>query len=343
MSPQSKSLIPFIGLNYVTTGVCIIDKEFTIVFWNRRLEEWTRKSSDTAIGQKIWTPFPKLKNDKYRKRIEGVFLGGPPVIFSSQLHPDLFQSRTLTGKRAIQEATVSGFPLENGELHAIFSIEDITALSEKISQYRTMRDIARSALEEKEVLLREMHHRIKNNLYMVTSLIDLKMTGESRNEDLTAIKSQLQAIRLVHEKLYQGDSLTSIRFDTFAKELIESVFSFSSTKHPLLTIEAEDYSLQSNKAIPIGLILNEIASNALKHGFKNNIQGHLQVSLDRDTRKGRFTLSVSNNGEPFPEEITLHNAETLGLRLISSLVEQIEGTIELQRTPSPTFIIRFPR
>ena len=332
--------------DYVTVGVCIIDEAFTILWWNKRLEEWTGKKRDEIIGEKLDTLFPHFKEEKYRQRITPLFRGGAPVIFSYQLHRDLFNARTVTGDNSVQKATVSAYPGENGTYYAVFSIEDITDLSHRIEGYRKMRDDARKASAEKEMMFREMNHRIKNNLHMVSALIDLQTSKKNKKKNFDNLKNQINAVKIVHEKLYKSDALNGINAAVYLREIVEAAIPYSLKDAVNVLIDVPELFFEPRVLLPIGLICNEIATNAVKYGFRGDkhpleFRLSLNPSLHPEKEKNYYTLILSNNGNPFPEDSPFENTETLGLRLVSSLVQQLRGTIELRRSPSPEFTIRF--
>lgn len=205
--------------------------------------------------------------------------------------------------------------------------------------YRDITDQKR-ALKEKDYLMKELNHRIKNNLLMISSLINLKDAALGAQADLSDIKHQIDAIRLIHEKLFQTEEITRIDFKSYIQELLSTVFSFS--ERPVrIDNTIGDVYLETKKAIPLGLIINEIATNAVKHGFTGE-ESRFIADLKEDTAADQYILTLANTGKPFPEHIDIENPDTLGLRLIAALVEQLNGSLELQRSPHPVFTIIFP-
>jgi two-component sensor histidine kinase len=197
------------------------------------------------------------------------------------------------------------------------------------------------AEQQKDILMKEINHRVKNNLLMISSLINLKDQALGDSVDISDLARQVDAIRVIHERLSPTDDITRIRIKDYIEELIDSVFPADFTNIHIKKC-IEPVSLHSRKVVPLGLIINEIATNALKHGFVNNRQGEFLVEFKKMPSKDRYVLTISNTGIPFPKQINLENAETLGLRLISGLVDQLQGTLELQREPHPVFTITFP-
>ena len=203
----------------------------------------------------------------------------------------------------------------------------------------------KASLQEKEVLLREIHHRVKNNLQVISSLLDLQAgyTGDAKaTELLLESQNRVRTMALVHERLYQSQDLAQIDFSTYLKELTTTLF--NSYRIDGNRIGLEVYSdmiyLDIDRAIPCGLIINELVSNALKHAFPENRQGLISVQLKSADQK-QYTVIVSDNGIGLPKELDLHRTETLGLQLVSGLAVQLDATIGLQRQNGTQFEIRF--
>jgi len=198
----------------------------------------------------------------------------------------------------------------------------------------------KKAIEEKEFLMKELNHRVKNNLAMVSSLINLK---ESETEsDFSDLKSRIDVIKLVHEKLYQHNDIEHIEVKEYFQELLEAMFYSTSRWTVKIINNVEDISIPTKTAIPLGLVVNEIATNAVKYGFTDYKEARFSIDMRKDTGRKYYTLTLSNTGNPFPEEIGLENPETMGLQLISTLVAQLNGTVKLKKKPIPVFTIRFP-
>lgn len=195
-------------------------------------------------------------------------------------------------------------------------------------------------LREKDSLMREMNHRIKNNLQMVASLLRLKEAASK--VDLSDVRGQIDAVRIVHEKLRSGDNVGFINFRIQCDELLKTIFEAFSSHQVVFENRIEDVVIPTKTAIPLGLIVNEIATNALKHGFQKPGKAHFLISLAHDIEARQLVLVMSNSGKPFPRTVQLADSGTLGLQIITALVEQIDGTIELRRSPTPEFTIRFP-
>lgn len=178
---------------------------------------------------------------------------------------------------------------------------------------------------------------------LIASLINLKASSFDKDADLTDLSRQIDTISLLHEKLYKSEDTNSIRLRGYLEDLLESIF--SSYGRAALEIEIEDISISSRKAVPLGLIVNEMATNAIKHGFNSKEEPRFSITMEEEegVQDTAYSLRILNSGNPFPPEISLKNPETTGLQIVSSLVHQLDGSIELQqRHPHPIFVINFP-
>lgn len=196
---------------------------------------------------------------------------------------------------------------------------------------------------QKDFLLRELNHRVKNNLALINSFINLKETALGSPGILSDIRSQIEAIRIVHEKLYQSEDVDRIIFGEYIEEFLYTVFESFTDRQVNLQIEMCTLAIPPKEAVTFGLIVNEIATNAIKHGFRDDEKARFSVQLERSRNEEEYILSVSNSGNPFPPDVNLNNPGTFGLRIISELVAQLKGHIELLQSPGTTYKISFPR
>jgi two-component sensor histidine kinase len=197
-----------------------------------------------------------------------------------------------------------------------------------------------SSLREKEVLLQEIHHRVKNNLQVISSLLSLQAStieDPLTLEILTESQNRVRSMALIHEKLYRSESLSRIDFGDYIDGLTNHLFRTYNARADgiQLKIDVNKVYLGVDTAAPCGLLLNELVSNALKHGFPNRTGGEIYVGLEAD--RGAVTLVVRDDGVGLPVDVDIRTAESLGLQLVNTLVEQLDGTIELHRVkPSAT-------
>jgi len=217
-------------------------------------------------------------------------------------------------------------------------------LEQEITYHKDAERKISASLNEKEVLLREIHHRVKNNLQVVASLLNLQSGYVKDEQTLAVIKdsqNRIKAMALIHEKIYRSESLDRIDYGDYLVKITQSLLqSYGvSPKKITMKIHAKNIVLHIDKAIPCSLIVNELLSNSFKHAFPNDRTGEVRidVQLDGDTVR----LLYSDNGVGLPESVTLEHAESLGLRLISGLTQQLKGTVEIQRGEGTTFVIAF--
>jgi two-component sensor histidine kinase len=213
----------------------------------------------------------------------------------------------------------------------------------------------KASLKEKELLLKEIHHRVKNNLQVISSLLNLQSKGiqdASTMEMFRESQNRVRSMALIHEKLYRSDDLSRIDFGEYVRNLAAFlVRSYRANTGPIaLTVNAHDTYLGIDNAVPCGLIINELVSNALKHAFspggdrpssedkENEI--HIELRCDQDDC---LTLVVADNGVGFPTDLDFRNTQSLGMQLVNTLVNQLRGTVELVSHGGAQFKITFPR
>jgi PAS domain S-box-containing protein len=214
-----------------------------------------------------------------------------------------------------------------------------------ISRHKRSEEQIRASLLEKEVLIKEIHHRVKNNLQVVSSLLYLqskKIKDKEVENMFVECQNRVKSISLIHEKLYQTNDLTRIDFEKYLRSLVHHLFKSFGLKNSSITprIKAENVFLTMDTAIPCGLIINELVTNSLKHAFPSSKKGEISIEVTYQA-DNKFILIVRDNGVGIPEEINIHNTETLGFLLVQSLVRQIEGNLELKRGGGTEFRITF--
>ncbi len=191
------------------------------------------------------------------------------------------------------------------------------------------------ALVEKDSLLKEIHHRVKNNLQMVSSLLSLQTKNTRSKAAIEALeegKSRVKAMALIHQKLYQNDDLSVIEMQGYIESLINSVQSvYKKGGHNIsITIDAEGTELDIDRAIPFGLILNELVSNSFKYAFpENDENGKIYIHLRKNGDQGYF--EYTDNGVGLSEDTDEHTNSSMGLRLINRLVNQLQSKLNIDR------------
>lgn len=241
----------------------------------------------------------------------------------------------------------SEFPVEIG-LNPIETEDGPMVLSAivDISDRKQKEAGVRAALQEKDLLLGEIHHRVKNNLQIVYSLLDLQMARISDQTVLDMLRDSQNRIRsmaLIHQTLYESKDFAQVDFGRFLETLVPTLIaSYGSHPHSItLSIDAEPVLLPIGAAIPCGLVVNELISNALKHAFRPGNGGDIDVGLRR-VAGGDLALSVSDTGIGVPEHVNITDTGTLGLQLVVLLADQLGGIATMQRSNPTRFTLQFP-
>jgi two-component sensor histidine kinase len=216
----------------------------------------------------------------------------------------------------------------------------------EVGERRRAEEQIRASLREKEVLLKEIHHRVKNNLQIVSSLLSLQtryIEDEEVVSSLNDSRTRVESMALVHEKLYQSDDLAQIDFGEYIHTLASYVFdSFESLPQAVqLRVEADPIPMDVDVAIPCGLIVNELITNSLKHAFADRSGGEIGIEL-HPCGEGEVRLRIGDDGVGFPPEIDFRRTDSLGMQLVVDLTSQLEGEVQLVEGQGAVFEIVFP-
>ncbi len=261
--------------------------------------------------------------------------------------------RVLQGERI--EGTLYEFTAKTGELiSAEISSSPIFRDGQVIAAVNVARNITervqsetelRASLQEKEVLLKEIHHRVKNNMQIIASLLSLQsgtIEDPRTRAQFEDSQNRIRSMALVHERLYRSSDLSHIDFGAYLRDLTGHLIQGYHGKSQDIEVEilADDIHLDVDTAVPCGLIVNELISNAFKHAFPSTGRGKVEIAVQRDDQ-GWYHLSVQDNGVGLPAQVDLRESKTLGLQLVSSLTKQLKGTIDVYREPGTTVKITF--
>jgi PAS domain S-box-containing protein len=215
-----------------------------------------------------------------------------------------------------------------------------------ITERREAENRLRESLQEKELLLREIHHRVKNNLQVISSLFNLQAQTINDPKVLAALKESHNRVRsmgLVHHVMYQAADFAAIDLVDYVQTLTRSLYRSYAVdpEAVLLSVDIAHVRLGIDAAIPCGLIINELVSNALRHAYPEGRRGTLSVTLAHNS-DGTHTLTVRDDGIGLPPDLTIPPAATLGLALVETLSRQLEGTLWIDRTEGTAVSVRFP-
>lgn len=312
-----------------TDMVVKFDPEGKVLFASPSYCEVLGRTEESILGTNF-LPLVHQEDQKKTHRALEKLRRPPYVVFLEH------RLLTMNGWRWIAWADKAIMDDKN-EFEAFVGVgRDIT--ERKLAEDRIMR-----SLKEKELLLREIHHRVKNNLQIIITLLSLQSsnTKDQRVIDLyRESQNRILSIALIHENLYQSEDLTNINFASYVKNLIDDLFnSYGVDPSKIqMNMEVKDVVMGIETAIPGGLIINELISNTLKHAFPQG-KGKIYLELTKKDNE-KYRLIVRDDGEAFPENFKLDETDTLGMKLISNLVNQLDGNITLDMD-NKEFIIEF--
>lgn len=291
-----------------------------------------------------------------RRRGSWLMLGGGGILFASIIH-DILGIHELAGPETyvafggLAIIISQSFILVLRFSRAFSTIEKQEvelgkANVELESRVRERTASLEKTVKEKESLLREVHHRVKNNMQVIVSLLNLQSDNLSDKAAIGALgesRARISSMMLIHENLYKSDNLAMIDFDRYAERIVSEIFlSYGMEKGGIdFSIEAFGIALNLDRAVPCGLILNELTTNAIKHAFTGNMEGKITFGLLQEPT-GEHILTIADNGIGLPEDIDFNAGSSLGLRLVHRLVKgQLMGEIEVDREKGTEFTIRF--
>ena len=243
---------------------------------------------------------------------------------------------TKNGKQIPAEVNVHIFKLGGKEV--------VLSIARDITERKQAEEKIKVSLNEKEVLLKEIHHRVKNNLQIISSLLDLQANYVEDKEAVNVLKesqNRVKSMAMIHEMLYQSIDLVTINFSDYIRNLVNDLFyAYGAKSNIKPLVDVEQAFLNIETAIPCGLIISELVSNSLKYAFPNNKIGEISVNIN--SHNDEFELTIKDSGIGLPENIDFKNVtKSLGLRLVNMLVNQLDGSIELDKTDGTKFHIKF--
>ena len=324
-------------LHATPSAIVTADDSGLVVEWNPGAEKifgYTRKEMLHRNVDEIIVPEEKMEE---AAELTGQTLSGSAVTPMETIR------RRKDGKPIHVIIGVS--PIRNGtKLHGIVAVyTDITDL-------KRVEDQLKASLSEKEVLLKEIHHRVKNNFQIISSLLNLQsklIRDDHALEVFKESKNRIRSMALIHEKLYQSKNLAQIDFANYIKTLVSRLYQSYSTDSNAISLvyDVEQVSIRIDDAIPCGLVINELISNSLKYGFPSDWKGKGKIRIAlHQKEKGQVELAISDNGIGLPEAFDVGKPESLGLRLVHILVdEQLGGKTEIDRRKGTRFKIVFQK
>jgi PAS domain S-box-containing protein len=332
-------------------GISIIDAEERITFVNKKTEDIFGYSSEEFIGRSMWDFISDESKAIIKQKLEKGWKNVNESFEIKFIHKDGYPIWTHTNSKSLFDK--DGKFIGTLNLHT-----DITKRKEAEEVLRNF-EIARK---------KEIHHRIKNNLQIICSLLDLQaemFKGRNNIGDsevlnaFTVSMDRVHSIALIHEELYKGENIDVLNFSEYIRELADNLLlTYRLETDVSLNLDLEEnLFLDMDTAIPLGIIINELVSNSLKYAFPDRDKGKILIKLRREEKKERinsreenknnsckyadFVLTVSDDGIGIPENLDMENLDSLGLQLVTSLVEQLDGELEVKKNNGTEFTIKF--
>ena len=301
-------------LGSISDGFFSLNNDWIYTYVNENAAKFVGKTPGELLNNCIWDVFPDAKNSSWHQRYQEVMDSRQPLQFEDYYaHLDAWYAGAV-------------YPFEDG----------ISIYFRDVTEQKRAADRIAAQLLEKEVLLREIHHRVKNNLQVVSSLLYLQQQQARRPEDAEVLResrNRVAAMALVHEKLYSSTELTHVDLVDYARDLANSLLTSFGVDpgRILLRVEGDSVQLPLDRAISCGLLINELVSNSLKHAFPGDRSGEFSLSVAE--RDGGYELIIRDDGIGFETKEQEPRKGALGLRLIPRLADQLNGTIERMEGP----------
>ena len=309
--------------------IMLIDRDRKIQFINHVIAGLDVKD---IIGRSIYDYIQPESHDITRETVDKVFENGEPGYYEI--------------KGTGPDGRISWYETKMGAVKIDGKVVSIIQISSDITERKQMETATKESLAEKETLLKEVHHRVKNNMQVISSLLRLQ-AGTVKDKDALAMlkdsQHRIQSMALVYNKLYQSQNLARIDMADYIKELtVGLIKSYTASPYRVTaSIDPSDVFLGVDMAIPCGLVINALVTNSLKYAFPENRTGQIAISL-KESGNQELELVLSDNGVGIPDGLTPANTSTLGLKLATNLVQdQLDGKIELDRSQGTTFKITF--
>ena len=325
----------FSDLDHMPVGVAVLDEALAVLYWNRSLEDWTRITRRAALGKTMPSLNPEWNSPHYAQRLSGLFDGGPPVVFSPLLHPRVVASPP-EDERSFH-VTATSVPASEG-WWAFICVQDITVLSRRVEELGEMR-------VRQDRLMREIHHRVKNNLNMISGLISLQKDQSKPGTAATALddlQSRIAAISEIHDVLYHSSSLsvdsTASYLETLA-HLVDHNLSLSPNHRLVLDLD-RTLALETDTTVLLGLVQAELMTNALKYGV--TASGSQTISIRfRRASPHELEYELTHSGDSLPAGFDPGTSEGLGMVLLTAYASQLGTTLGWEKGDPTRFWLRF--
>ena len=305
-----------------------LDLDGTILNFNRRATELFGYSPEELSEMNAMELIPEEYRDKY---------------------PEMISEAVTTDNKAVERTYKrkdgSTFPTEiHTQLYEIGDEKRLIAYVRDNTAHKKFEEEIQKSLKEKEMLLSEVHHRVKNNLAIISGLLEMQVFNTDDKKLLAKLKesqSRIQSIAMVHEKLYSSESFSEIAIDKYIDDLLDMLVDSMDDLGKRISVEKnmDPVKLAVRQAIPCGLLLNELITNAYKHAFEDRDEGTIYIGIKQ--QNGSLTLEVIDNGIGLPDDFSMADQSSLGMTLVSTLVRQLEGDLEVSSDNGACFSVTF--
>ncbi len=310
-------------------AIMTTDPQGIITDVNKQMEVLTGCTRDELIGASFKNYFtdPELAEAAIKR-----------ALIEKKVTDYELTARARDGKETVVSYNATTFYDRDRTLQGVF------AAARDVTERKSANDKLKNALNEKEMLLKEVYHRVKNNLQVVSSLINLQAKNVSNEATLELLKQsadRIKAMALLHEKLYQSKDLTRIDFNEYIHSLVDHLlFSYGGHSGKIkISMSIDEVYFDVDTAIPCGLIINELLSNALQHAFPDDRYGKIDIGFTQE--HDEFILTITDNGIGFPVDLDFKKSASLGLQLVATLTSQLMGQMTLEQTAGCKFTLRF--
>ncbi len=335
------------------TGMIMVDDRGRIVLLNAQVEKLFGYAREDLIGQPIEMLVPERFRASFRAEPTSRLMGAGRDLFGLRkdgtevpIEIGLNPLETPEG-RFVLSSVVDLTERKRGERERDELLGQLRTLNAELEQRVQSRTAELMAtLREREVLLQEVHHRVKNNLQVISSLISMQVRAlgaDASRDALVECRTRVQAMALIHEKLYQSKDYARVPFSEYARSLAADIFHATgvSPEKVLLELAVEEVALAVDKAIPCGLILNELITNALRHAFADGRAGTIRVELGQFGDDGLW-LAVGDDGVGLPAGLDVRTSPSLGLQLVQMLAKQLDARLEVEVARGTSFRLTVP-
>lgn len=312
-------------------AIILFDIHGTIVETNDKIENLSGFKKDELIGKKFMKILSLVEID-----YNNALMSFKDIISGKELKQVQWEIKNKNGKEIVFLARPSVIKKNNKIDGLVLIIEDIT---ERVNAEKELRD----SLDEKEILLREIHHRVKNNLQIISSLLSLqkiKVDDKETVDILMECQGRVRTMAMIHENLYQSKDISTINFEDYLKKLLYHIFnSYQAGGAVNLKMNIEFSNMGIETAMPCGLIINELATNSIKHAFPETNNGNINIELKYNGEE--YVLTYSDDGIGLPKNLDPKKSKKLGLMVVNTLANQLNAEMEIDGSKGTKYVFKF--